>query len=276
MPGEHVRPALLLLAVDEQHEPDPARNQRQEKPRRIEVHRVDNTPVHLTRRELLEMTALLAVASTARPQSATPPHRRRAAGRPIRAYSAEGHHRTATVGRSRVGRRAARPRPRDRRRGVARAVRSLARRSRRCLRRRFGGQRIDGLPMFDGPFTDAGRRQRSDRADRRRSADRLDAHRAERRGRAAQDARRLASPRDRRGDDGREAGAVSGERRLVQRAVRSAGAAGVERAARGDRSGGVRPRSRSASSRTRRGSARRRSTSWPRFAAPIPRGRRSA
>ena len=58
---------------------------------------------------------------------------------------------------------------------------------------------------------------------------------------------------------------------VVQRAVRAAGAAGVERAARGDRRRGVLRGSTSASSRTRRGSARRPSTSWRRSTARDPR-----
>src|SRR4051812_33091130 len=36
--GNQLRPPLLFLAVDEQHEPDAAGNERQEQPGRIEVH----------------------------------------------------------------------------------------------------------------------------------------------------------------------------------------------------------------------------------------------
>src|SRR5476651_2142110 len=145
---EHVRPPLLFLAVDEQYEPDAARNQRDEKPRRVEVHRVDNTPVHLTRRELLEMTALLVVAPPADEVE------RRSADA-IRAYSAEGHHRTATaVDRASADALHARARAT----GAATSLEpfDLSRVDPAAAFVQIQGQRLDGLPMFDGAFNGAG------------------------------------------------------------------------------------------------------------------------
>ena len=44
--GEQLGPPLLFLAVDEQHEPDAARNEREEQPGRVEVHRSIIAPAH--------------------------------------------------------------------------------------------------------------------------------------------------------------------------------------------------------------------------------------
>jgi hypothetical protein len=103
--------------------------------------------VHLTRRELLERAALLAVAP------ATDAVEERASG-VIRAYSGEGHHRTATA----VDRASA-----DALLGRARATGAFVALEPFDLSRvdpaaafvRIQGQRIDGLPMFDGAFTGA-------------------------------------------------------------------------------------------------------------------------
>ena len=101
--------------------------------------------MQLTRRALLEMAAVLAVAP---PQDEL---ERRAADT-IRAYSAEGHHRTATA----VDRASA-----DALLGRARATGAAASLEPFELSRvdtaaafiQIQGQRIAGLPMFDGPFT---------------------------------------------------------------------------------------------------------------------------
>ena len=104
--------------------------------------------MQLTRRELLEMAALFAVAPPADDLE-------RRAANAIGAYSAEGHHRTATpVDRASAAALWARARatgavpslqPFDLRRvDTAAAFVQIQRR------------RIEGLPMFDGAFTDAG------------------------------------------------------------------------------------------------------------------------
>ena len=107
----------------------------------------------LTRRELLELAGTLAFAP---PRSANARSlddtARRAAG-VIRGYAAEGFHRTATT----VDRASA-----DRLMALARAARVTPRLEPFDLSRvdpvdaflEIDGRRIEGLPMFDGPFTD--------------------------------------------------------------------------------------------------------------------------
>jgi len=103
--------------------------------------------VQLTRRKLLEMTALLVVAPKVDPVE------RRAAD-VIRAYSDEGEHRTATaVDRASANALVARAR-------VAGATASLepfdlSRVDTVSAFAEIDGRQIDGLPMFDGPFTGA-------------------------------------------------------------------------------------------------------------------------
>jgi hypothetical protein len=105
--------------------------------------------VQLTRRELLELAAALAVA----PPTPTDAVERRAADT-IRAYSAEGHHRTATVvDRASAGALLLRAR-------ATGAVASLepfelSRVDTAAAFAQIGGRRIDGLPMFDAAFTEA-------------------------------------------------------------------------------------------------------------------------
>jgi len=104
--------------------------------------------VHLTRRELLEMTALLVVA---------PPvdEVERRSADAIRAYSAEGHHRTATA----VDRASADAlRARARATGAAASLEpfDLSRVDPAAAFVQIQGQRLDGLPMFDGAFNGAG------------------------------------------------------------------------------------------------------------------------
>jgi hypothetical protein len=104
--------------------------------------------VQLTRRELLEMAALLAVAPPADDLE------RRAADA-IRAYAGEGHHRTAT----RVDRASAEAlRARARATGAAPSLQpfDLTRVDAAAAFVQIHERRIDGLPMFDGAFTDAG------------------------------------------------------------------------------------------------------------------------
>jgi hypothetical protein len=113
--------------------------------------------VNLTRRELLAMAGGLACAVPAFPRGWDQPAQDRVAGRAaevIRGYSAEGFHRTATG----VDRRSA-----DRMIGFARAGGAAPSLEAFELSRvdpvahfiEIDGQRIDGLPMFDGPFTTA-------------------------------------------------------------------------------------------------------------------------
>jgi hypothetical protein len=103
--------------------------------------------VQLTRRELLEMAALLTVVP---PIDAV----ERRASDTIRAYSAEGHHRTATaVDRASADALLARARAT----GATASLESfeLSRVHPGAAFVQVGGRRIDGLPMFDGTFTDA-------------------------------------------------------------------------------------------------------------------------
>ena len=110
----------------------------------------------LTRRELLELAGTLALARPAAAGSADTSSlddtARRAAG-VIRGYAAEGFHRTATT----VDRASA-----DRLMALARAARATPRLEPFELSRvdpvdaflEIDGRRIEGLPMFDGRFTD--------------------------------------------------------------------------------------------------------------------------
>jgi len=110
----------------------------------------------LTRRELLELAGTLALARPAAAGSADTSSlddtARRAAG-VIRGYAAEGFHRTATT----VDRASA-----DRLMALARAARATPRLEPFELSRvdpvdaflEIDGRRIEGLPMFDGSFTD--------------------------------------------------------------------------------------------------------------------------
>ena len=117
--------------------------------------------MHLTRREWLEMAALLAAAGTAANAQTTADAAGldeivRRATNTIRAYSSEGQHRTATAI--------------DRASADALLVRAKATGASASLEpfdlsrvdpaadafAQIQGQRIDGLPMFDGPFTKAG------------------------------------------------------------------------------------------------------------------------
>jgi hypothetical protein len=113
--------------------------------------------VPITRRELLEMTALLAAARAARAQPDAPASLEatvRRATDAIRAYSAEGNHRTATaVDLASANALLVR----------ARATGASASLEPFELSRVHPGEaflqirdrRIEGLPMFDGAFTDA-------------------------------------------------------------------------------------------------------------------------
>jgi hypothetical protein len=104
--------------------------------------------VQLTRRELLEMAALLAVAPP-------PDDLERRAADAIRAYAGEGHHRTAT----RVDRASAQAlQARARATGAVPSLQpfDLTRVDTAAAFVRIQERRIDGLPMFDGAFTDAG------------------------------------------------------------------------------------------------------------------------
>ena len=104
--------------------------------------------MQLTRRELLEMAALLAVA----PPPADIVEQRAADA--IRAYSAEGLHRTATVvDRASAGALLLRARAT----GATATLEpfDLSRVDPVAAFLDLAGQRIDGLPMFDGAFTDA-------------------------------------------------------------------------------------------------------------------------
>jgi hypothetical protein len=103
--------------------------------------------VQLTRRELLEMAAALTIA---------PPSDdvERRASDTIRAYSAEGHHRTATpVDRGSAEALLARGRAT----GAAVSLEpfQLSRADPAAAFAQIGDRRIEGLPMFDGAFTDA-------------------------------------------------------------------------------------------------------------------------
>jgi hypothetical protein len=112
--------------------------------------------VKLTRREMLEMTGWLAIAAPAAAQTkdAEGPGTRARAAEVIRGYSAEGDHRTATP----VDRASA-----DRLLALARATGATVSLAPFELSRvdpiaaflEIDGQRIDGLPMFDGAFTGA-------------------------------------------------------------------------------------------------------------------------
>jgi hypothetical protein len=110
----------------------------------------------LTRRELLELAGALAVAPSAAAQRADATSlddTARRAALVIRGYAAEGFHRTATT----VDRGSA-----DRLVALARAARATPRLEPFDLSRvdpidaflDIDGRRIEGLPMFDGPFTD--------------------------------------------------------------------------------------------------------------------------
>jgi len=112
--------------------------------------------MHLTRRQLLELAGALTFARSAAAHGADgrsiDDTARRAAG-VIRGYAAEGFHRTATT----VDRVSA-----DRLMALARAARATPRLEPFDLSRvdpvdaflEIDGRRIEGLPMFDGPFTD--------------------------------------------------------------------------------------------------------------------------
>jgi hypothetical protein len=103
--------------------------------------------VQLTRRELLEMAALLTVVP---PVDAV----EQRASDTIRAYSSEGHHRTATaVDRASADALLARARAT----GATPSLESfeLSRVHPGAAFVQVRGRRIDGLPMFDGTFTDA-------------------------------------------------------------------------------------------------------------------------
>ena len=104
--------------------------------------------MQLTRRELLEMAVLFAVAPPADDLE-------RWAADEIRAYSAEGHHRTATrVDRASAAALLARARTT----GAVPSLQpfDLTRVDTAAAFVQIQGRRIDGLPMFDGAFTDAG------------------------------------------------------------------------------------------------------------------------
>jgi hypothetical protein len=104
--------------------------------------------VRLTRRELLEMAAALAIA---------PPldEVERRAFDTIRAYSAEGHHRTATVV-DRASAEALLARARATGAAVSLQPFQLSRVDTVAAFAQIGDRRIEGLPMFDGAFTAAG------------------------------------------------------------------------------------------------------------------------
>jgi hypothetical protein len=103
--------------------------------------------VQLTRRELLELAALLAVAP---PTDAVEAR----ASDIIRAYSGEGHHRTATaVDRASANRLLARARATGA--SVSLEPFDLSRVDPAGAFVQIQGQRIEGLPMFDGAFTGA-------------------------------------------------------------------------------------------------------------------------
>ena len=110
----------------------------------------------LTRRELLERCAALALVRPAAPQPVDSRRREDAARRAadvISGYSGEGFHRTATP----VDRVSA-----ERLEALARSAGAVARREPFDLSRvdpvdaflEIDGRRIEGLPMFDAPFTD--------------------------------------------------------------------------------------------------------------------------
>ena len=104
--------------------------------------------MQLTRRKLLELTAMLVVT----PQKADPVERR--AAEIIRGYSDEGEHRTATA----VDRASANAlMVRARAAGAAPLLEpfELSRVDPVAAFAEIDGRRIDGLPMFDGPFTGA-------------------------------------------------------------------------------------------------------------------------
>ncbi len=101
----------------------------------------------MTRRELLEMAALLTVAP---PGDAI----ERRASDTIRAYSAEGHHRTATaVDRASADALLSRARGTGARASLERF--ELSRVDPAVAFVQIQGRRIEGLPMFDGAFTGA-------------------------------------------------------------------------------------------------------------------------
>ncbi len=173
------------------------------------------------------MTALLVVAPKADPVE------RRAAD-VIRAYSDEGEHRTATaVDRASANALVARARAT----GATASLEpfDLSRVDTVAAFAEIDGRQIDGLPMFDGPFTGAAGVTGRIGVDRERSADCVDADRAQWRSRAAADARRIEARRDRRSHGRRKDGTVPRECGLVQRAVRPARPAAVQRAAQRDR-----------------------------------------
>jgi hypothetical protein len=109
--------------------------------------------MELTRRALLEIAGLLALAGPAAAQADDPVVQR--ATETIRGYSSEGLHRTATTVDRKSG---------DRLLALARATGAQATLEPFELSRvdpvaafvQMVGQRIDGLPMFDGVFTGAG------------------------------------------------------------------------------------------------------------------------
>ena len=101
--------------------------------------------MELTRRKLLEMTALLVVAPKADPME------RRAAD-VIRAYSDEGDHRTATAV-DRASANALLARARATGASVSLEPFDLSRVDTVAAFAEIDGRQIDGLPMFDGPFT---------------------------------------------------------------------------------------------------------------------------
>jgi hypothetical protein len=104
--------------------------------------------VHLTRRELLEMAAALAIAPP-------PDDIERRAFDTIRAYSAEGHHRTATVV-DRASAEALLARARATGAVVSLQPFQLSRVDTVAAFAQIEDRRIEGLPMFDGTFTAAG------------------------------------------------------------------------------------------------------------------------
>ena len=101
--------------------------------------------MHLTRRELLELSAMLVVAPPSDAFEAR-------AAEIIRAYSGEGHHRTATaVDRTSADALLARARATGAR--VVLEPFDLSRVEPAAAFLQIDGRRIDGLPMFDGAFT---------------------------------------------------------------------------------------------------------------------------
>jgi hypothetical protein len=114
--------------------------------------------VNITRRKLFEVAGLVALAgpAAARPDAAAPLDATAArAADAIRAYSAEGLHRTATpVDRVSADHLLARARATGA--SVSLEPFDLARVETTAAFVQIQGERIDGLPMFDGTFTGAG------------------------------------------------------------------------------------------------------------------------